>query len=312
MKNNYLSVVVVVLLAFGMSACQPDVDVMGGCDKITVNSIVGEHSLSSVADGLLFTVTEYKFAEAGKGVFVERQFGDGVSTSEKIFDFTWTLEQYGEQNVGRFVHLNAGENGTWDFLWQDGFIHDDKGQVYEAAALEENAKKVMSDLPNTNWLFQDKELWIDTTVLDSLKYYEKNVKVVVVDPVTGDTLKNSKGNDSTIIVKKEFVDTVYYNKYDTVGNKMTLKVELALNKKNKANVGSYLYDYKEYNHDLTISKDSVVSYDFHWGLTSVTTAKKFKVAAVNDVKKDTTYFEISKFDKKKKVLTLGDHELKLQ
>ena len=93
---------------------------------------------------------------------------------------------------------------------------------------------------------------------------------------------------------------------------MTLKVELALNKKNKANVGSYLCDYKEYNHDLTISKDSVVSYDFHWGLTSVTTAKKFKVAAVNDVKKDTTYFEISKFDKKKKVLTLGDHELKLQ
>lgn len=312
MKNKFLSVIIAGFVAFTFSACQNGVDVMGGCDKITTNSILGEHSLS-LSNGLNFTVEEYKFAEDGKGVFVQRSFGDGIKTVGKTYEFTYSFEDYGKHNVGRAILVDAGDNGIFNLLWQDGFISNEQEYTYEASALEENFEKVIQTLPNTDWMYKESVLWIDTTTLDSLHIYKKNVKDTVFDPVTGKPLVNSNGKDSIKIVEKEFVDTVYYDVYDTVGNKMTLDIKLVLKKDaNNANVGTYFFDYKEFNHDLTLAKDSVVDRAFHWGFASVTSAKKFVVTAVDDAKKDTVNFEISKFDKSKKVLTLEEREFKLQ
>ncbi len=312
MKNNFLSLLIAGLIALSFSACQNDVDVMGGCDKITTKSIIGEHSLSH-AEGLKFTVEEYKFAENGKGVFVQREFGDGLKSLEKTYEFAYSFEDYGKHNVGRDILVDAGDNGVFTLLWKDGFISDEQKRTYEASALEENFEKVIKNLPNTDWMYNEVVLWIDTITLDSLHAYTKNVKDTVYDPVTGEPLVNSKGKDSIVIVEKEFVDTVYYDVYDTVGNKMTLDIKLVLKKDgNNANVGTYLFDYKEFNYDLTLAKDSLVDRAFHWGFSSVTSAKKFVVTAVDDVKKDTINFEISKFDKNKKVLTLEDREFELQ
>lgn len=312
MKNNFLSVIIAGLVTLSFSACQKDVDVMGGCDKITTNSILGEHSLN-FTEGLNFTVEEYKFAEGGKGVFVQRSFGDGIKTVGKTYEFTYSYEDYGEHNVGRTILVDAGDNGVLALLWKDGFISDEQERTYEASALEENFEKIIKALPNTDWMYKDIALWIDTTTLDSLHIYTKNVKDTVFDPVTGEPLVNSKGKDSIVIVEKEFIDTVYYDVYDTVGSKMTLDIKLVLKKDaNNVNTGTYLYDYKEFNHDLSLAKDSVVERDFHWGFSSVTSAKKFVVMAIDDAKKDTVNFEISKFDKNKKVLTLDGREFKLQ
>ena len=312
MKSYFLSVLMAGLIALSFSACQNDVDVMEGCDKITTNSILGEHSFS-YAEGLNYTVVEYKLAEDGKGVFVERTFGDAIKTAEKTYGFTYSLEAYGEHNVGRFIRINSEEAGESELLWLDGAIRDDQKRVYEAVALEENFTKVITDFPNTNWNFSETVLWIDTIPMDSLHYYKKNVRDTVFNPETGKPFVNSAGKDSFVIVSKEFVDTVRYEVYDTVGNKSTLDIKFVVKKDTKnSNIGSYIFDYKEYDHDLTLTKDSVIDKTFHWGFSSVTSAKKFIVAAVDDAKKDTMAFEISKFDKKKKVLTLEERELKLQ
>lgn len=312
MKNSKFSILIIAALcAFGLVACQPDVDVMGGCDKITVNSIKGEQSLS-LTEGLKMTVIEYKFLENGQGVFVQREFGNGVKTAEETYKFVYALEEYGNHNVSRTVSIDAGENGKHDFLWKDGVLYDDQNRGLKAAGLEENFKKVVKNLPNTAWAFHDTVLWIDTTTLDSLKFYTKNVKDTVYG-ADGKPLINSNGKDSFIIVKKEFVDTVYYDVYDTVGNKSTLDIEIALNKDAKHdNIGFYQYGYKEYDHELNLIKDSVVLFNYHWGLSSVTSAKKFVVTAVKDVENDTVIFEISKFDKAKKTLTLDEKDFDLK
>lgn len=312
MKNNFLVVIFAGFITLNFLACQNEVDVIGDCDKITTNSIVGEHSYA-FADGLNYSVLEYKLAADGTGNFVERSFGNGVKTSAKTFDFLYSFEQYLPHNVGRVIHIDAAEEGSFDCTWQNGAFYDEQKRAFEPSALEENFKKLITDLPNTAWGYRDSALWVDTIQLDSLHYYSKNVRDTVYDPVTGEPLVNSKGKDSVVIVLKDFVDTVYYDVYDTVGNKMVLDIKLELNKNaNNLNEGAYSYDYKEFNYDLTVSKDSLVDRTFQWGLSSVTSAKKFTVVAIDDIKRDTIYFEISKFDKKKKELTLEGNELNLQ
>lgn len=311
MKNNFLVLIIVGIIAFNFLACQNDVDVIDDCDKITTNSIVGEHSYA-FADGLNYTVLEYKLDADATGSFVERSFGNGVKTSTKTFDFLYSLDQYLPHNVGRVLHIDA-EEASFDCKWLNGVFYDEQQRAFEASALEENFKKVINDLPNTAWAFRDSTLWVDTIPMDSLHYYSKNVRDTVYDPVTGEPLVNSNGKDSVVIVLKDFVDTVFYDVYDTIGQKTLLDIKLQLNKgTDNLNKGSYIYDYKEFNYDLTVSKDSIVERTFQWGFSSVTSAKKFIVTAVDEVKKDTIHFEISKFDKKKKVLTLDDNELKLQ
>lgn len=309
MKNKfYIAIFVSCCLAF--SACEEKVDVSGTCDKITESSIAGEHTLATV-DGLSYTINEYKL-NAGEGVFVQRTFADGQKTTEKSYKFTYLLGEYVDFNAGRYLDVTTEDNSSFKMLWRDGILFDAENAALEATAVEENMTTIIKDLPNTSWSFYEKTLWIDTTTLDSLHCYTKNVREYVVDPATGDTLKNSEGKDSIKIVEKNFVDTVYYDVYDTVGNKMTRDVKMQIKRTNNANTGTYYYDYREFNHDLTLAKDSVVDRTFHWGLKSITSAKKFVLVAVDDVKKDTVFFEISKFDKKKKTLTLEEREFKLQ
>lgn len=311
MKNNLLIMMIAALSMCLFSACQNDVDVMETCDNITLKSMHGEHSLCQL-NGLKFTVTEYQLSDDG-GVYVQRTFADGQKSSVKSYKFSYVLGDYLNDHATRIINADAGENGQFELIWSNGVIADQENNLYEAKSVEKNFETVVENLPNTTWEYFDNELWIDTTTLDSLHYYKKNVRDTVYDPATGEPLKNSQGKDSFVIVLKDFVDTVYYDVYDTVGNKMTLDIKLVLNKDSKHNNnGSYLYDYKEYNYDLSVSKDSVVQNDFKWGFASVTSAKKFELKAVNTQHNDTTILKISNFDIKKKVLTFEDREMKLK
>ncbi|MGN1240838.1 MAG: hypothetical protein ACI4TV_08200, partial [Paludibacteraceae bacterium] len=132
----------------------------------------------------------------------------------------------------------------------------------------------------------------------------------VKDPVTGEILKNADGKDSIAKVLK--VDTIRWNVYDTIGAKTNLDIRFSLKRESNANTGSYIYDYKEYARDSVITRDSVYSaVDFHWGFTSVTSAKKAVVSGLVAAD-DTLTFEISEFAIKNKTLKLGTDTLKLQ
>lgn len=306
MKNISLCVMCIVCLTIGLVSCKSEVDVFGTNETITQATLSKAHAYTTTETGLTFRVIEYTLAKDGTGTRVERMFGDGVATEEQTKNLTYALGDYQNAYASRLIDIVFADGTTEQKTWEGGVLSDEE-HAYSSSKVADAFKTLYTDLPNTDWAYNEKTLWIDTIPMDSLKY--DSVFQKVKDPVTGEILKNASGGDSIAKVLK--VDTVRWNVYDTIGSKSNLDIRMTLNREANVNTGSYTYDYKEYARDSVITHDSVRSVtNFHWGFVSVTSAKKATVIGVLDT--DTVTLEISDFAIKNKVLMLEGKTLKLQ
>ncbi|MGN0236404.1 MAG: hypothetical protein ACI4BD_08920 [Paludibacteraceae bacterium] len=306
MKNLSLCVMCIVCLAVGLVSCKSDVDVIGTNDTITQSTLSKAHAYAVAESGLQYRVIEYTLAKDGTGTRVERLFGDGIATVDQTKQLTYALGDYQNAYATRLIDVVFADGATKQMVWEGGVLSDEE-HAYASSKVADAFKTIYTDLSNTDWAYNEKTLWIDTIPMDSLKY--DSVYQKVKDPVTGEILKNAAGGDS--IAKVEKVDTVRWNEYDTIGAKTNLDIHMTLKRESNANIGSYVYDYKEYARDSVITHDSVRSVvNFHWGFASVTSAKKATVIGV--LAADTVTLEISDFAKKDKVLMLEGKKLKLQ
>ena len=306
MKNISLCVMCIVCLTIGLVSCKSEVDVFGTNETITQATLSKAHAYTTTETGLAFRVIEYTLAKDGTGTRVERMFGDGVATEEQTKNLTYALGDYQNAYASRLIDIVFADGTTEQKTWEGGVLSDEE-HAYSSSKVADAFKTLYTDLPNTDWAYNEKTLWIDTIPMDSLKY--DSVFQKVKDPVTGEILKNASGGDSIAKVLK--VDTVRWNVYDTIGSKSNLDIRMTLNREANVNTGSYTYDYKEYARDSVITHDSVRSVtNFHWGFVSVTSAKKATVIGVLDT--DTVTLEISDFAIKNKVLMLEGKTLKLQ
>lgn len=306
MKNISLCVMCIVCLTIGLVSCKSEVDVFGTNETITQATLSKAHAYTTTETGLKFRVIEYTLAKDGTGTRVERMFGDGVATEEQTKNLTYALGDYQNAYASRLIDIVFADGTTEQKTWEGGVLCDEE-YVYSSSKVADAFKTIYTDLPNTDWAYNEKTLWIDTIPMDSLKY--DSVFQKVKDPVTGEILKNASGGDSIAKVLK--VDTVRWNVCDTIGAKSNLDIRMTLKREANVNTGSYTYDYKEYARDSVITHDSVRSVtNFHWGVVSVTSPKKATVIGVLDT--DTVTLEISDFAIKNKVLKLEGKTLKLQ
>lgn len=307
MKNLFLCVMCIVCLAVGLVSCKSDVDVFGTNDTITQATLSKAHAYAVAEQGLKYRVIEYTLAKDGTGTRVERLFGDGVTTLDQTKNLTYALGDYQNAYATRLIDIAFADGTTEQKVWEGGVLSDEE-HPYSSAKVADAFKTIYTDLPNTDWALLKRTYWVDTIHMDSIKY--DSVYQKVKDPVTGEILKNAVGKDSIVKVLK--VDTIRWNVYDTIGAKTNLDIRFSLKRESNANTGSYIYNYKEYARDSVITRDSVYSaVDFHWGFTSVTSAKKAVVSGLVAAD-DTLTFEISEFAIKNKTLKLGTDTLKLQ
>ena len=332
MRNKLVITVLITSLAFGLIACKPDVDVLETCHTMAETNMKGAYTLY-VNDGLTLSLEEYSFSDDGNGKYTFRAFGEGIS-SNTSFNFTYLLGDYSGLYSQLPVSITGGPDGVIEGFWGANtlFLQDtiaytktsEIAQVKKGTLLDADFEKVISAFPNTNWVYQDSTLWIRSIPKDSLK--RDSVWSYALDE-DGNRIKKQNGGDSTIRVEK--IDTIYYIQYDTIGVQTRTNIAAQFNRDAKyVNTGSYYFNYQELKCDsvaitdadstyfqyfLSENIDSVSMYNFHWGLQSITSSKKFVTIAVKDAaQKDTIRYSFSNFDKSKKKITLDGRDLKLQ
>lgn len=311
MRNFSFRAMGLCCLLFALAACKPEVDVMGTNDAIAQAAMAKAHSYAAAESGLKYSVIEYTLTKEGEGTRVERTFADGAAVADKKASFTYSLADYDYQNASRSVLLEFADGSSQTLVWQGGVLSDDNAS-YSGGKVADAFKTLYSDLPNTDWKYEEATYFIDTIPMDSLKY--DSVFQKIKDPATGEVLKNHAGGDSIAKVLK--VDTVRWNEFDTIAEATKLTIAMTLNRASNVNTGSYSYEYTAWTRDTaanTITVDSTYKSglaDFHWGFESVVSAKRGVVLGVNGT--DSVRIAFSDFAKKDKALVIEGKKLKLQ
>lgn len=301
MKNKlFCSLLFTLIIGSLLVSCKPEVEVFESSKKIANATLIGTDSVRSggLVSGASIKVVEYKFLSKDKAIRTESTFGDGVYEAPTSMNLSYVME-FAENNVGLnitftpenaeiepfVVHFNENvmiENGT-DTL---------KDQVAKLANLE----KIMTDLPNTTWYFKDSTLWIDTTKVDT-----------IIMKITSSRVPGPNGRP--MIVKDTTYDTLQYELYDTIGTMIYNEVEFTVKRdaKTLANTGHYYYEHSEYTKDSVLVKEKSIlkDYDAHWGLYSITTARRFGLRMIAEDKKQQDDLAISLYSLSAGTLKVG-------
>lgn len=300
MKNKLFIPLFVLTMVFGLVACKSDIDVLGTSKNVANATLIGTDSIRSggIVSGLDFKVVEYQFLPEKKAVRKSMTFGNGMYEPLDSMTLTYSME-YAENNVGLNITFTPDDATLppFDVYFNENvMIENGTDTLYDKVAKLANLQKIMTDLPNTTWCYKDSSLWIDTTKVDTIK-------------MTITSSRQPGPNGRPIIVKDTTYDTLQYELYDTIGIKMYNNVELTLNRDdNNNNMGHYVYEYYETTKDLAkIEKVSVSKdYDIHWGLYSITTARRFGVRVVSaDANKVQDDFAISLYSKSAGTMKVG-------
>lgn len=278
MKNKlFLSLLFSLTLGLVLVACKPEVEVFESSKKVANATLIGTDSIRSggVVSGTNIKVVEYKFLPENKAVRTESTFGDGVYEAPASMNLSYVME-YAENNVGLNITFTPDNVEAAPFVVyfnENVMIENGTDTLSETMAKLANLEKIMADLPNTTWYFKDSTLWIDTTKVDT-----------IIMKITSSRVPGPNGKP--MIVKDTTYDTLQYELYDTIGTMIYDKVEFTINRdaNTLANTGHYYYEHSEYTKDSVLVKDKSIlkDYDAHWGLYSITTARRFGVRMVSE------------------------------
>ena len=278
MKNKlFLSLLFSLTLGLVLVACKPEVEVFESSKKVANATLIGTDSIRSggVVSGTNIKVVEYKFLPNHKAVRTESTFGDGVYEAPKSMNLSYSME-YADNNVGLNITFTPEDVESAPFVVyfnENVLVENGTDTLSETMAKLANLEKIMADLPNTTWYFKDSTLWIDTTKVDT-----------IIMKITSSRVPGPNGRP--MIVKDTTYDTLQYELYDTIGTMIYNEVEFTVKRdaKTLANTGHYYYEHSEYTKDSVLVKEKSIlkDYDAHWGLYSITTARRFGVRMVSE------------------------------
>ena len=207
--------------------------------------------------------------------------------------------EYAENNVGLNITFTPDNVEAAPFVVhfnENVMIENGTDTLSETMAKLANLEKIMADLPNTTWYFKDSTLWIDTTKVDT-----------IIMKITSSRVPGPNGRP--MIVKDTTYDTLQYELYDTIGTMIYDKVEFIINRdaKTLANTGHYYYEHSEYTKDSVLVKEKSIlkDYDAHWGLYSITTARRFGLRMIAEDKKQQDDLAISLYSLSAGTLKVG-------
>ena len=281
-------------------SCKPEVEVFESSKKIANATLIGTDSVRSggVVSGASIKVVEYKFLPDYKAVRTESTFGDGVYEAPTSMNLSYAME-YAENNVGLNITFTPEDAEIAPFVVhfnENVMIENGTDTLSETMAKLANLEKIMADLPNTTWYFKDSTLWIDTTEVDTI------IMKIISSRVPGP-------NGRPMIVKDTTYDTLQYELYDTIGTMIYDKVEFIINRdaKTLANTGHYYYEHSEYTKDSVLIKEKSIlkDYDAHWGLYSITTARRFGLRMIAEDNKQQDDLAISLYSLSDGTLKVG-------
>lgn len=301
MKNKlFCSLLFTLIIGSLLVSCKPEVEVFESSKKIANATLIGTDSVRSggIVSGANIKVVEYKFLSADKAIRTESTFGDGVYEAPKSMNLSYVME-FAENNVGLDITFTPENVEVAPFVVhfnENVMIENGTDTLSETMAKLANLEKIMADLPNTTWYFKDSTLWIDTTKVDTI-----TMKVI--------TSRVPGPNGKPITIKDTIYDTIKYELYDTIGTMIYNEVEFTVKRdaKTLANTGHYYYEHSEYTKDSVLVKEKSIlkDYDAHWGLYSITTARRFGLRMISDDKKQQDDLAISLYSLSAGTLKVG-------
>lgn len=301
MKNKlFCSLLFCLTLSLALVSCKPEVDVFESSKKIANATLIGTDSVRSggVVSGASIKVVEYKFLSKDKAIRTESTFGDGVYEAPTSMNLFYVME-FAKNNVGLNITFTPENPEIVPFVVyfnENVMIENGTDTLSETMAKLANLEKIMADLPNTTWYFKDSTLWIDTTKVDTI------IMKIISSRVPGP-------NGRPMIVKDTTYDTLQYELYDTIGTMIYNEVEFTVKRdaNTLANTGHYYYEHSEYTKDSVLVKEKSVlkDYDAHWGLYSITTARRFGLRMISDDKKQQDDLAISLYSLSAGTLKVG-------
>lgn len=294
-----------------------------GCSQqedVNVNELAGQMASTSfektvtrsktVTDGLSMQIVEWTIVDAEKHQIAPfgYVFGDGVAEEWPSVVYNYEQGDINEDGLGvhyTFTPLVQGE-ALNVLYWGNSLII--KGDtISNASAPIANLKKIVADLPNTKWHFEKSEYYI---LYDTLEKTDTIIKPVKrPDPVTG---KPIIVMDTTIKVVKEYLQ-------DTLGATSLIMSDYAIlrDPSSKANTLTITkYEEKKKVNDagdalVADGKPTTITTTYHWGVASMTSAKRFVLNIKDDKTGEITQLRLSGFDKGKGLLTIGNDEHKI-
>ena len=301
MKNKlFCSLLFTLIIGSLLVSCKPEVEVFESSKKIANATLIGTDSVRSggIVSGANIKVVEYKFLSAGKAIRTESTFGDGVYEAPKSMNLSYVME-FAENNVGLNITFTPEDVEVAPFVVyfnENVMIENGTDTLSETMAKLANLEKIMADLPNTTWYFKDSTLWIDTTKVDT-----------IIMKITSSRVPGPNGRP--MIVKDTTYDTLQYELYDTIGTMIYNEVEFTVKRdaNTLANTGHYYYEHSEYTKASVLVKEKSIlkDYDAHWGLYSITTARRFGLRMIAEDKKQQDDLAISLYSLSAGTLKVG-------
>ena len=264
----------------------------------------------TTTDGLTMQIVEWTIIDAEKQQIAPSGyvFGDGVSEEWPSVVYNY---QQGELNAdGLGVHYTFTPLGSGEALnvlyWGNSLIIKND-TISNASAPIANLKKIATDLSNTKWHFESREFYI---LYDTIERTDTIIKPVKrPDPVTG---KPIVVMDTTIKVVKEYLE-------DTLGATLTVKSDYAIIR--DANTLANTLTITKYEEKKKVNEagdalvadgePTTVTTTYHWGVASMTSAKRFVLNIKDDKTGEMSQLRLSGFDKGKGLLTIGNDEHKI-
>ena len=294
-----------------------------GCSQqedVNVNELAGQMASTSfektvtrsktVTDGLSIQVVEWTIVDAEKHQIAPfgYVFGDGVAEEWPSVVYNYEQGDINEDGLGvHYTFTPLGQGETLNVLYWGNSLIIKGDTISNASAPIANLKKIVADLPNTKWHFEKSEYYI---LYDTLEKTDTIIKPVKrPDPVTG---KPIIVMDTTVKVVKEYLQ-------DTLGATSLIMSDYAIlrDPSSKANTLTITkYEEKKKVNDagdalVADGKPTTVTTTYHWGVASMTSAKRFVLNIKDDKTGEMSQLRLSGFDKGKGLLTIGNDEHKI-
>ena len=272
----------ILMMGFGLVACQPDVDVLGINKDIAKETLIGgSDSARSVClvSGTAMRIVEYKFLSDSEATRTERIFGDSLQESKTV-KYSYVME-FAEKNYGMnltFTPEDSEENPI-DVSFVGNVLFEKGGDtITDVNSKCDKLESIVSKLSNTTWYYKDSTLWVDTIkVFDYIK----------IDTTLKSVIGIVNGKPGIIRVDTIFKkDSVFRDSMDIIGVKSYNLKTLTFNRDSVsyANTGAYSYEHAEFTRELVQVDSATVNTckNYRWGLSSISTARRFGITTISD------------------------------
>ena len=295
-------------MGFGLVACQPRVDVLGINQDIAQETLIGSDSARSVClvSGTTMKIIEYNFLPDSKATRTECVFGDGLNTSNSVkYSYVMDFMENGYGCALLFTPEEANAEPINAHFVGNVLVEIGGDTITDVNSKCDKLESIVGQLSNTTWYYKDSTLWADTIPVFDYVKVDTTLK-----PVIG---RGPDGKPTIIRVDTIFTqDSIFKDSISIVGVKSYNLTEFTFNRdlNSFANTGSYSYEHAEFTKEL-VKVDSTSEYTskkYRWGLSSISTGRRFGIRTVSDDEnKETVEYAISLFmepvrDKDKKVI----------